>query len=94
MIQYVGKSEPPMNIRINKHRDDITREDAIQVCQHFNQASHNFEHHARFSIIETLKDQVKDLTTMRRILENREDFWINKLKTLKPNGFNKTLNRN
>ena len=35
-IQYVGKSEPPMNIRINKHRDDVTREDAIQICQHFN----------------------------------------------------------
>ena len=91
MIQYIGKSEPPMNIRINKHRDDVTRVDAIQVCQHFNQTSYNFEHHARFTIIETLKDQGKDLTTMRRILEDREDFWINKLKT---NGFNQTLNRN
>ena len=24
-----------MNIRINKHRDDVTRVDAIQVCQQF-----------------------------------------------------------
>ena len=47
-----------------------------------------------FTIIETLKDQGKDLTTTRRILEDREDFGINKLKTLKPNGFNQTLNRN
>lgn len=93
-IQYIGKSEPTMNIRINKHRDDVTREDAIQVCQHFNQTSHNFEDHARFTIIETLKDQNKDLVTKRRTLEDREDFWIKKLKTLTPNGFNQTLNRN
>ena len=84
MIQYVGKREPPMNIRINKHRDDVTREDAIHVCQYFNQTSHNFEHRARFTNIEMLKDQGKDLTTMRKILEDHEDFWINKLKTLKP----------
>ena len=83
-----------MNIRINKHRDDVTREDAIQVCQHFNQTSHKFEDHARFTIIETLKDQNKDLVTKRRTLEDREDFWIKKLKTLTPNGFNQTLNRN
>ena len=93
-IQYVGKSEQPMNIRINKHRDNVTRVDAIQVCQHFNQTSHNFQHHARFTIIETLKDQGKDSATMRNTLEDREDFWIDKLKTLKPNGFNQTLNRN
>ena len=83
-----------MNIRINKHRDDVSREDAIQVCRHFNQTSHNFKDHARFTIIETLKDQNKDLATKRRTLEDREDFWIKKLKTLTPNGFNQTLNRN
>ena len=50
MIQYIGKSEPRMNIRINKHRDDVTREDAIQVCQHFTQTTHNFEYDAGFNL--------------------------------------------
>ena len=36
-IQYVGKSEWPMNIRLNKHRNDVFREEAIEVCQHFKQ---------------------------------------------------------
>ena len=38
-IQLVGKSEWPMNIRVNKHRD-VFRVNAILVCQHYNQASH------------------------------------------------------
>ena len=93
-IQYVGKSEWAMNIRINKHRDDVLREDAILACQHYKQTSHSFNEDATFTIIETLKDQGKELTSMRRTLEDREDFWIKKLKTLTPFGFNEKLNRN
>ena len=83
-----------MNIRINKHRDDVLREDAILACQHYKQTSHSFNEDATFTIIETLKDQGKELTSMRRTLEDREDFWIKKLKTLTPFGFNEKLNRN
>ena len=93
-IQYVGKSEWAMNIRINKHRDDVLREDAILACQHYKQTSHSFNGDATFTIIETLKDQGKELTSMRRTLEDHEDFWIKKLKTLTPFGFNEKLNRN
>ena len=92
--QYVGKSEWTMNIRINKHRNDVTREDAILVCRHFNECDHTFKDHARFKIIEQLNDQRKSLSTMRRTLEDREDFWIKRLKTLSPHGFNQGLNRN
>ena len=70
-----------MNIRVNKHRDDVFREDAILVCRHYNQASHSFNEDAIFTIIETLKDKSKDLASMRKILEDCEDFWIKKLKT-------------
>ena len=93
-IQYVGKREWPMNIRLNKHRNDVFREDAIIVCQHFKQISHNFNEHAKITIIEQLKHQNKSLTQMRSILEEREDFWIKKLKTLHPYGFNQELNKN
>ena len=93
-IQYVGKSEWPMNIRLNKHRNDVFREDAIIVCQHFKQISHSFNEHAKITIIEQLKHQNKILTQLRSILEEREDFWIKKLKTLHPYGFNQELNKN
>ena len=56
-MQYVGKSEWPLNIRINKHRNDTFREDAIMVCQHFNETTHTFKDHAKFTIIETIKNQ-------------------------------------
>ena len=83
-----------MNIRTNKHRNDVLREGAILVSRHFNETSHTFEDHARITIIETLQEQRKGLAVMRGILEYREDFWIKKLKTLTTNGFNHSLNRN
>ena len=83
-----------MNIRLNKHRNDVFREDSLLVCQHFKQASHSFNIDAKITIIETLKNQGKTLATMRRTLEDRADFWIIKLKTLTPHGFNQQLNRN
>ena len=92
--QYVGKSEWPMNIRLNKHRNDVFRNDAIHVCQHFNQHGHNFNRDAKITIIEELKKKDQPITTMRKILEQREDFWIIKLKTLHPQGFNMELNNN
>ena len=83
-----------MNIRLNKHRNDVFREEAIEVCQHFKQVSHDFNKHAKITIIEELKQHNnKSLKQKRSILEGREDIWIKRLKTLHPNGFNKELNR-
>ena len=92
-IQYVGKSEWSMNIRINNHRKDVLKEDSISVCRHFNETRCTFKDNAKITIIEMLKQQDKRLTQMRRVLEDREDFWIKTLKTLTPNGFNECLNR-
>ena len=91
-LQYVGKSERPFNIRINNHRKDITKHDAIPVCKHFNNPSHNFNTHAKFTIIEQLRtlNETKEELTLR--LRKRENFWINKLNTLHPNGLNSELN--
>ena len=78
-LQYVGKSEWPMNIRINKHRNDVPRTDSLDVCKHFQKTGHDFEKHAKFTIIEELKDKNKSLLTMRKLLEERENAWIIKL---------------
>ena len=81
-----------MNIRINKHRNDVPRTDSLDVCKDFQNTGHDFEKHAKFTIIEELKDKNKSLLTMRKLLEEREDAWIIKLRTLHPDGFNKELN--
>ena len=91
-LQYVGKSEWPMNIRLNNHRNDVHRTDGLEVCRHFQNQGHNFNKHAKITIIEELKDRNKPTLTMRKILEQREDFWIIKLQSLNPKGFNQGLN--
>ena len=67
-----------MNVRLNNHRNDVRREDAVS------QPDHHFNSHAKFTLIEQIKDLNKSKEEIRRILEDREDFWILKLKTLQP----------
>ena len=80
--KYVGKSEWPFNIRFNNHRKDLKRIDAIPAIRH--QTGHNFEHDAKFTIIEHIRNLNKEKQKKRKILEHREDFSILKLKTLQP----------
>ena len=92
-IQYVGKTEAPFNIRINNHRSDANNptEDTIPAAKHFSQ-NHIFNKGAKFIIIEQIKDQSKSQEQKRKILLSRENFWITKLKTLRPHGLNQELN--
>ena len=71
-LQYVGKSEWPMNIRINKHRNDVFRIDGLDVCKHFQKTGHNFDKHAKFTIIEELKDKNKHSLPCRNCLNNEK----------------------
>ena len=91
-LQYVGKTEWPMNIRINNHRKDCHQEYAIPAIRHFSINGHSFNNNAKFTIIEQLKDTSKSIEKLREILEFREDFWILKLETLHPFGLNDKLN--
>ena len=81
-----------MNKRANKHRNDVPRPDSLSIDQHFNQHDHSFNRDFRLIVIEevTKKNLTKD--QMRNLLLHREDFWISKLNTLEPNGFNEKLN--
>ena len=91
-IQYIGKSETEFNIRLNNHRKDVNRQNAPRADQHFKLPDHNFNQHARFTLIEQLDNMRidKDLATLR--LKKRKDFWIETLKTLHPYGLNAELN--
>lgn len=91
---YVGKSETPSNLRTNNHRCDANKADSIGVDKHFfDNKNHNFEKHAKIILIERLKNaenMTKEEITYN--LEKREDFWMLKLNTLQPDGFNVALN--
>ena len=91
-IQYNGKLETEFNIGLNNHGKGVNRQNRPQADQHFRLPNHNFNQHARFTLIEQL-DNIKidkDLATLR--LKKREDFWIEKLKALHPYGLNAVLN--
>ena len=89
--QYVGKSEPPANLRINTHRRDVHSPTGGAFDKHFLLPGHNFNDHARFTLIEQLKVS-KSTQENRRLLEQREDYWMLRLKTLAPYGMNDRLN--
>ena len=90
--QYVGKAESKWNIRLNNHRQDVLKANSIPFDKHFQLPGHNFIEHARFILIEQIKDRNISPTEIRKRLEMREDFWIKKLDTLIPNGLNHQLN--
>ena len=91
--QYIGKSETPFNIRLNNHRKDVSSINAIPACKHFNKPAHNFNTHAKFTIIEKLEKTVNvNKETLTKRLKNWDNFWTKRLKTLTPNGLNQELN--
>ena len=91
-IQCVGKAET-FNIRVNNHRKDIKKTNAIETCKHFNNSEHRFSKHGKFIIIEQLRNiNTTSTKTLKLRLKERENFWIKKLKTLTPYGLNQELN--
>ena len=91
--QYVGKSEPPANLRINTHRHDVKDPSGGAFDHHFALPGHDFNKHARFILIEQIRNHAGNTKLEnRRLLEAREDYWMSRLQTLKPNGLNDSLN--
>ena len=67
--------------------------DAIMACKHFQQESPNFNKHAKFTIIDQLKNTSKSKETLTQRLIERENLWILKLDTLYVKGFNMRLSK-
>ena len=91
--QYVGKVESQgTNKRINKHRNDAKRTDSISVDKHFLEPGHDFDRDFKLIVIEEISQRNMTKEQTRHLLLKREDFWILKLGTLEPHGFNDRLN--
>lgn len=89
--QYVGKSEPPAHLRINTHRHDVHDPKGGAFDHHFALPGHDFNQHARFTLIEQVKT-VRSKAENRKLLESREDYWMSRLQTVAPLGKNDRLN--
>ena len=90
--QYVGKVEQQKaHRRINKHRNDSKKDGTISIDQHFRQQNHTFDDF-RMIVIEEIYNGNMTREQIRHTLLKREDFWIKKLQTLEPHGFNDKLN--
>ena len=85
--QYVGKSEYSLNLKMNTHRNDVWRTD-----KHLQMPGHNFNAHAKFTIIEEVCNKSLSKFKIRSLLEHREDFWILKLQTISLQDLNISLN--
>ena len=92
--QYVGKSETSFNIKLNNHRRDIRKPNAVEACKHFNNNNeHIFSKNGKFTIIGQLRNiNTTSTETLKLRLKERETFWIKKIKTLTPYSLNQELN--
>ena len=91
--QYVGKAETSFNLRLNNHRKDVKKDDAIMAYKHFQQQGDNFNKHAKFTIIDKLTNTSKSMEILTQRLIERENLWILKLDTLYPKGLNMELTK-
>ena len=92
-MQYVRKAETALNLRSNNHRKDIKKSNCILACKHFQEKRHNFNKHAKFIIIDKLVNLHGSKEVQQEMLVIRENFWIQKLKTLVPFGLNQELSK-
>ena len=90
--QYVEESKYSLNLRMNTHRNDVWRTDGSPCDKHFQMPGHNFNVHAKFTIIEEVYNKSLSKLKIRSLLEHREDFWILKLQTFSAQGLNISLN--
>ena len=65
--EYVRKAEAALNIRLKNHRKDTKNPNAILACRHFQQQGHNFNSHAKLTVIDKLAN-ISALKTFTRTL--------------------------
>ena len=93
-LQYVGKSETNLNIRMNNHRSHIKSGiNSCELSEHFlqNKTSHTFEKDTSITVIEQLRKQTMTTEQKKQLLRAREEFWQKQLGSIQPTGLNKRI---
>ena len=85
-LRYVGETSRKVKERIGQHLSNIRLKYNTPISEHFNLNGHNILDFSFFALVNNnLWTESK-----RKIVENK---WIEKLKTLKPNGINTDINK-
>ena len=67
-------------MRLNNHRKDIKKPNAMEAFQVFNKNEHRLSKHGKFIIIEQLRNISSTSTKVLKLrLRERGNFWIKKL---------------
>ena len=71
-LQYSGKVETELILRINNHRKDVLKLNAIPADGRFAQRDHGFNTDAKFTIIEQLQNTKLSKGSITELLKKRE----------------------
>ena len=82
-MQHVGKPETAFNRRLS----------SLQIFSGVQEQEHNLNNHAKFIIIGKLVNLHDSKEALREILAVRENFWIQKLKSLVSFRLNQELSK-
>ena len=80
-IQYVGKAETDSSIRLNYHRKDVYKADAIPDSRHFTMKDHIFKRDVSFIIIEQIGKSTLSRETKKQLLKQLLHHKIRNFKT-------------
>ena len=64
------------NLKINNHRNDVLKLNAILADQHFAPRDQNFHTHTKFTIIEQLQNAKSSRESITELLKNHNIFWL------------------
>ena len=82
-LQYIGETKQQLSKRLNGHRSDANCKPDLPLSRHLRSTGH----HDSFGKLKvTIIDHNPKWDDKSR--QERESFWIRKLKTLSPNGIN------
>ena len=82
-LQYIGETKQQLSKRLNGHRSDANCKPDLPLSRHLRSTGH----HDSFGKLKvTIIDH--NLKWDDKSRQERESFWIRKLKTLSPNGIN------
>ena len=70
-LQYIGKSEYSLNLRINTPRNDVWRTDGPPCDKYFQMPGHDFNAYAKFTITEEVYNISLSKLKIRILLEHR-----------------------
>ena len=91
-MQYVRKNKTAFHLKLNNHRKDSKKKDAVSACTQFQTSNQKCQRDTKFILIEQITKKYNNIEELKFILKKWESFWVLYLCTLYPDGLNEELN--